>query len=398
MPSFYSKYISMKKTMNGLMALALMCMMTACYFDMDVSATLDGVFGPDGNASNGGDSIKYEAGVLTAAEWNDLDHWDFWCDLIRQQNDSANYASYLEYWGYQTAGRIGLQLTASGEALVGAKVLLRCQESIVWEAKTDNQGRAELWLNLHGDAADVAIEDCQLYVNDTQVNASLQTGVLNTIDCDLSSVLSQRVELLFMVDATGSMGDEMNFLKEDLMDVLDAVQDQREQLELYTAALFYRDQGDAYVVKHSDFTDKVAKTINYIEKQNANGGGDYPEAVHTAMETCVQLPWAEQAYARIAFIFLDAPAHEGADVLKSLHASVRSCARAGIKLIPVAASGVDKSTEFMLRYFAMTTCGTYVFLTDDSGVGNAHLKPSVGEYQVMSLNALMKNLILRYTE
>ena len=32
------------------------------------------------------------------------------------------------------------------------------------------------------------------------------------------------------------------------------------------------------------------------------------------------------------------------------------------------------------------TGGTYTFLTDDSGVGNSHLEPTVGDYEVEYLN------------
>lgn len=48
-------------------------------------------------------------------------------------------------------------------------------------------------------------------------------------------------------------------------------------------------------------------------------------------------------------------------------------AKNGIKIIPVAASGVDKDTEFMLRFFEVATGGTYVFITNDSGIGNDHI-------------------------
>ena len=67
-------------------------------------------------------------------------------------------------------------------------------------------------------------------------------------------------------------------------------------------------------------------------------------------------------------------------------------------MIPVAASGVDKNTEFMLRFFAVTTGGTYVFITNDSVVGNDHIAASVGKYEVEQLNRLIIRLIDYYTE
>ncbi|MBQ4295940.1 MAG: hypothetical protein II755_10185, partial [Prevotella sp.] len=133
--------------------------------------------------------------------------------------------------------------------------------------------------------------------------------------------------------------------------------------------------------------------------QSANGGNDYPEAVHTALERMLQdLSWNEDARTRLAFLLLDAPAHHDVAVIQSLQQSVETCAKQGIKLIPVAASGADKNTEFMLRFFAVATGGTYVFLTDDSGVGLSHIAASVGDYKVEQLNQLLIRLIEAYTE
>lgn len=127
--------------------------------------------------------------------------------------------------------------------------------------------------------------------------------------------------------------------------------------------------------------------------------GEYPEAVHTALEKMLQqLSWNSKARTRLAFLILDAPAHYEQGIISSLQQSVKTCAKMGIRLIPVAASGVDKNTEFMLRFFAITTGGTYVFITDDSGVGYSHIKASVGDYKVEQLNNLIIRIIDYYTE
>ena len=214
-----------------------------------------------------------------------------------------------------------------------------------------------------------------------------------------ATVVARKADIAFVVDATGSMGDEIGFLKSDLLDILGRATDRHPDLAMRTAALFYRDEGDDYLTRHSDFSANASATINFIQKQQADGGGDYPEAVHTALERMLQdLSWDESARTRLAFLILDAPAHHETHVISSLQKSVTACARQGIRLVPVAASGVDKNTEFMLRFFAITTGGTYVFLTNDSGVGNDHIEATVGDYEVEQLNELMIRLIDYYTE
>ena len=47
---------------------------------------------------------------------------------------------------------------------------------------------------------------------------------------------------------------------------------------------------------------------------------------------------------------------------------------------------------------AIYTDGTYTFITNHSGVGNDHIIPTVGEYQVEQLNNLIVRLIEQYTK
>ena len=79
-----------------------------------------------------------------------------------------------------------------------------------------------------------------------------------------------------------------------------------------------------------------------------------------------------------------------------LKTAVTIAQQKGIRIIPVSASGIDWETEFLLRFLQISTNGTYVFITDHSGIGNAHFTPSVGNYQVEYLNNLMVRLIAKY--
>jgi hypothetical protein len=51
---------------------------------------------------NGGNNQGIEPGQITAAEWNDLDNWDFWTDLINGQD----YSKMPDYWSYNVSRRI----------------------------------------------------------------------------------------------------------------------------------------------------------------------------------------------------------------------------------------------------------------------------------------------------
>ena len=347
--------------------------------------------------SKGGQGgIQPQGGLVTAGEWNDLDNWDFYQKTLIKEP----FKGFPDDWQMYTNHRIAVAITAKNKPAANATVTLFRNDTPIWTAKTDNLGRAELWVGAFQKEKELNTALLRLKVNEQWVStATISETQVNRIALDeaLPSP-TNLVQIAFMVDATGSMGDELEFLKMDLKKVINEVQKTNTQLKISTATVFYRDEGDEYVVKHSPFTEDINQTTEFISQQRADGGGDFPEAVDKALVQLNQLQWQPEARTRIAFLVLDAPPHNKPAVISSIQYSVKTAAASGIKLIPVVASGIDKTTEFLMRFIAMYTNGTYVFITDHSGIGNKHLEPSVGEYQVEKLSDLMVRLIKKYSE
>lgn len=345
-----------------------------------------------------GDNNTGQPGLITAGEWNDLTNWEFWGSILNNQE----YSNMPEYWSFFTNNRVSVQvLDASLNPVIDARVDLKRNDATIFSAKTDNSGQAELWVDLFQYSNSVEASSLVIDVNNGEsvlTDVKLFHSGVNSITL-ASAQASNRVEISFVVDATGSMGDELEFLKTELLDVIERVKVDNPNAEMYTSSVFYRDQGDEYVTRISAFTSNITETLNFIKDQRASGGGDYPEAVHTALDKAVnELQWAYSARTRLLFLVLDAPPHYRTDVISSLQNSISSAALKGIKIIPVTASGINKETEFLMRFFAIATNGTYVFITDDSGVGNSHLEPTVGDYEVELLNNLLVRLINKYAE
>ena len=358
--------------------------------------------GPAGMPNGGQGRPGGKAGVLTAGEWNDLDHWDFWSGLMGSQD----YGGMSQYWRMYTPRRVAVRVAdAAGKRLPALRITLEQNQKVLWSTLTDNQGEADLWVDpFHAQAGTdnlVLTIDGKPQASAPKLspwNVQQEEAEVNFYIVDKAKAPEKRADIAFIVDATGSMGDEIDFLKKDLVNILDRANGGLSGVELRTGAVFYRDEQDEYVTKFSPFTDDYRKTIQYIAMQHADGGGDLPEAVHTALEAGLQnLAWNTSARARIAFLVLDAPAHQDHQgVVESLQASMRQYAQYGIKLIPVFCSSPSKECEFMCRFFAILTGGTYVFLTDDSGVGGDHIEASVGDFQVEPLNDLLVRLIAKY--
>jgi von Willebrand factor type A domain len=350
-----------------------------------------------GGGQNGDSTLA--AGVITAGEWNDLSNWGFWESLLAK-ND---FDKFPIYWGFNTSLRIAVELrNEQGYVLVDEPLVLQDGSgNNLTELRTDNSGRAEFFPNLHAGQATLK------KLSDLQINAQQQNFTslisyangINKLVLKKTAVTPAVADIAFVVDATGSMGDEINYLKTELDNVIHRVQAKYNLLTVHTAAVFYRDEGDDYVTKKSPFSTDFNQVLNFIKQQNADGGGDFPEALHTALKESTEvLNWSTSARCRLLFLLLDAPPHYSPSILRQIHAAVETAAKKGIKIIPIAASGIDKETELLLRYFSIATNGSYVFITNHSGIGNDHLEASVGKYEVEYLNNLMVRLIGQYLQ
>ncbi|MEM7037837.1 MAG: carboxypeptidase-like regulatory domain-containing protein, partial [Bacteroidota bacterium] len=339
-----------------------------------------------------------EAGKLTAGELHDFSKWELWKDIAANQ-----LSVHKTTWKAHPVERYTLQFTTeSGFPIPDADVRLLDKKGQIWQARTDNTGKAELWANAYtdglkasGDLSAAVSYKGQTFTLDNLKPLKEGVNILKAaVDCPQPKV----VDIAFVVDGTGSMGDEISFLKAELKDIMDKVKHTLPDMKVNLGSVFYRD-GTGHVPDHSDFSEDIKKTTSFISGQYASGGGDFPEAVELGMDVAVnKLTWSPNAVARIAFLILDAPPHSDKATVKKMQTVMEDAARQGIRVIPVVGSGIDKSTEYLMRTMALLTNGTYVFLTDDSGIGGAHIKPTTDEFEVETLNALMLRLIFQYTQ
>lgn len=200
------------------------------------------------------------------------------------------------------------------------------------------------------------------------------------------------LDLVLVVDTTGSMGDEITWLQTEFRTIAERVQTAHPGVPQRWALVHYRDEGDEYVVRHVDFTGQVAVFQDSLMPLVAAGGGDFPEAPEVALERAATLSWdASPTTAKLVFWVADAPPHDQ-EVARFSNA-VRGLRAASVHVYPVASSGIDARTEYAMRATAQLTLGRYLFLTDDSGVGESHLEPSVPCYVVTKLGHALERVI-----
>lgn len=353
----------------------------------------------------GGDYFGYfigdgtpRSGALTAGEVNDFSKWEMWQGLKKEE-----LASYAAAWNIAPAGRYSLQLnTASGLPIVDAIVrLIEKAKGTLFTARTDNTGKAELWLDTKGqeiENSDLYMEVEYMGIVETIRKVKPFSSAMNYHTMELSCYEINAVDIAFVVDATGSMGDELMYLQAEMNDVIYKAKQISEKLDFHFANVFYRDEGDEYVTRSMDFSRVLSESVDFINAQSAGGGGDYEEAVEIALDTAIHsLSWSETARTRLLFLIMDAPPHNNSFNRAKMEKLMRDAADKGIRIVPVGASGINKATEYLLRTLAIGTNGTYTFLTNHSGIGNAHLEPSTDEYKVETFNDLMVRILKSYT-
>ena len=328
------------------------------------------------------------AGLLTGGEWRDNDHWEDWNALY---SSHEYWQQYKSDWRISYDNRIAVKVTANGEPLEGARV--SC-DSAVCSAVTDNKGVAYLFYT--------AINGATEPITVSYGNATKQLdGVVNnaSVECELSDVTptaEKTLDFMIMCDTTGSMGDELNYLKMELDDIITRVKNDNANIPIRLSVNFYRDEGDDYVVRENPFTTDIDAACRALAAEKAAGGGDTPEAVHTALESALNNHSWDENSVKIMFIVLDAPPHNDPQVIDSVNKLIKQAAEMGVRIIPIASSGIDKGTEYLLRTMAFTTGGTYTFLTNDSGIGGSHIEPTVGAYNVEKLNDMMVRIVNGY--
>ena len=335
------------------------------------------------------------AGKLTAGEVNDFTKWYFWPSVL-----DGSHKEYIENWLITPRHRYTVQVRNKAGVPIASRAvsLLDNSGNTLFQAVTDNTGKAELWFQLVGMNLCGKHAEFQLRVDDQTQTAKEWSEGINTFIIDEPCEVNDAVDVVFVFDATGSMGDELRYLQAEMKDVISRANEATGGLSIRTGAVVYRDHSDEYLTRISRLTDDIKTTQAFIDKQQANGGGDYPEAVPEALMAALNSAgWDPLARARIAFLILDAPCHQDSATLALLHDQILNAAAVGVRIVPVVCSGLGESGELLLRSIALATNGTSFFLTDDSGIGHSHLKPTTDSLKVEHLNDMLVRTIVEFS-
>ena len=120
-----------------------------------------------------------------------------------------------------------------------------------------------------------------------------------------------KVDVVFVLDTTGSMGGLIQTAKEKIWSIATTMASAQQTPEIRIGLVAYRDRGDSYVTKTVDLSDDLDSVYAMLMDFEAEGGGDTPESVNEALYSAVHnMSWSQQDQAyQVIFLVGDAPPH-----------------------------------------------------------------------------------------
>ena len=206
------------------------------------------------------------------------------------------------------------------------------------------------------------------------------------------------LDVLFLLDSTGSMADEIRQIQTSLVSISRKVAELDSPTDLRFGMVTYRDYDDRYVTKFYPFSNNVRRFAGDIREIRAKGGGDYPEALNEAFNKALKEPGWRGGAVRLIFLVADAPPHMDGQSQYRYDQDMEKAREEGIKVFAVASSGLDGRGEYIFRQIAQQTMGRFIFLLYDTAAEQEQARLTtphdVGDnYSVEDLDDLIVRLI-----
>jgi len=121
----------------------------------------------------------------------------------------------------------------------------------------------------------------------------------------------QAMEVVFVLDTTGSMSGLIETAKEKIWSIATTLAGAEQAPEIRMGLVAYRDRGDDYVTRVIDLSSDLDTMYGRLMQFAAVGGGDGPESVNQALDDAVhRISWSQDPSSyQVIFLVGDAPPH-----------------------------------------------------------------------------------------
>ena len=178
-----------------------------------------------------------------------------------------------------------------------------------------------------------------------------------------------RLEMVFVVDTTGSMSGLIEGAKQRIWGIVNQVM-QDSHSSVHIGLVAYRDRGDAYVTQVLPLTDDLDKVYTTLMNYDADGGGDTEEDVRTALSAGLnKAGWSPAAdnLSQIIFLVGDAPPHDDYDDATDTLVTAGNAVQKGI-IVNTIQCGIASQTTRVWQAIAQRGNGQYFAIAQSGGV------------------------------
>lgn len=154
---------------------------------------------------------------------------------------------------------------------------------------------------------------CSLFVV-TSINAQTDNQQVQnnrTNIQDSAMMKAPRIQMVFCLDATGSMSGLIATAKQKIWSIASSLLQNDPKPEVWVGLVFYRDRGDAFITKLVDVSQDMDSVYSKLMDIQAAGGGDSPESVNQALNDAVRkFQWdTDTSTYKTIFLVGDCPPH-----------------------------------------------------------------------------------------
>lgn len=198
-----------------------------------------------------------------------------------------------------------------------------------------------------------------------------QTSAAIAVSAPVASTLSSNeVELVFVLDTTGSMGGLLEGAKTRIWGIVNEIMQKRSGMRVKVGLVAYRDRGDAYLTKVTPLTSNLDEVYAQLMGLRAEGGGDTPEDVRSAMQDGLKkVNWSQPSkqISQIMFLVGDAPPHDDYREIPAATETAKQALSRGIVVNTIQCGNIHDTT-LPWRNIAQYGGGEYFTIAQDGGV------------------------------
>ena len=142
-----------------------------------------------------------------------------------------------------------------------------------------------------------------------QVNLSISQGIEEIQGIIGDAVRQTSLDLLFIMDITGSMGQYLEIAKQKLIGIMNIIKNECIGIDINLGFIGYKDVAEILKKDYldKDFTKDHKDVEDCIKGLNADGGDDTAEHVSWAFSRAIKKSWSSKT--KFAILVADAPCH-----------------------------------------------------------------------------------------